>query len=126
MSMPAGGDFRFPSGGSHLRRWFGPRSASVGFTLDHGTVGLPPEDTVALPPPASKWFEHPLGEHPAAHFTLDRRKPAPRRVATWLHGPLITRGLPQAGPGATISGGSPALWFDVLVHTQAVGPLDAL
>jgi hypothetical protein len=30
------------------------------------------------------------------------------------------RGLPQAGSGAIIDGGTLAEWFDVIVHTQTV------
>ncbi|XRQ14309.1 erythromycin esterase family protein, partial [Actinomadura welshii] len=37
ISAPPEGDTRFDSVGSYLRRWYGRRYLSVGFTFDHGT-----------------------------------------------------------------------------------------
>jgi hypothetical protein len=92
---------------------------------DHGAVGLPGE-TVMEPPASSNWFEHPFAGVGLDHFAVDLRDPAPSPVQRWLDAPITTRGLPQAGPDSTISGGTLAEWFDVIVHTQTVSPLDAV
>ena len=125
ITMP-GMEFRYRATGSYLRRWYGAAYLSVGFTLDHGTAGLPPSPTTHLAPPKPSWFEAPLGRQPSDHFILDTRRAGPLAVRRWLSGPLITRGLPQAGPSSTVRGGSVAEWFDVLVHTQRVTPLDVV
>ncbi len=120
---PGGTDLRFASAGSYLRRWYGDGYRSIGFTVDHGAVAAGPGETVELAPPAAGWFEAPLGAVPHAAFTLDlRARPVPGRVGRWLHDPVTTRGLPDAGPASVIDGGTLAEWFDVLVHTQTVHP----
>ena len=43
-------------------------------------------------------------------------------VHRWLHGPIMMRGLPQAGPGSVIDGGTAARWFDLIVHVQEIHP----
>ena len=118
--QPPGPDLRFPSAGSYLRRWYGHGYLSIGFTLDHGSIG--PGEPIALPPPSASWFEHPLGNVAHAQFSLDLRAPAPRPVRSWLHAPTTTRGLPDAGPDSFIDGGTLREWFDVLIHRQEVTP----
>jgi erythromycin esterase-like protein len=120
-----GPDFRYPAAGSYLRRWYGDRYLSIGFTFDHGTVGLLPAETVVMPPAAADWFEHPFAGVGHDQFAVDLRAPAPPPVRRWLEAPIVTRGLPQAGPDSTITGGTLAQWFDLIVHVQAVTPLDA-
>jgi erythromycin esterase len=115
-------EVRFPSAGSHLRRWYGRRYRSIGFTFDHGELLLGPGQTEVAPPPEPEWFEHPLGAVELDQFALDLGRPAPDAVRRWLTGPITTRGLPGSGPGAQMSGGTLAQWFDVLVHRQVVGP----
>jgi erythromycin esterase-like protein len=120
---PGGTDLRFASAGSYLRRWYGDGYRSIGFTVDHGTVGTGPGQTVDLAPPAPGWFEAPLGAVPYAAFTLDlHTRPVPGPVRHWLHDPVVTRGLPDAGPASVIDGGTLAEWFDVLVDTRTVHP----
>ena len=120
---PGGTDLRFASAGSYLRRWYGDGYRSIGFTVDHGTVGTGPGQTVELAPPAPGWFEAPLGAVPYAAFVLDlRSRPVPGPVRHWLHGPVVTRGLPDAGSASVIEGGTLAQWFDVLVHTRTTHP----
>jgi erythromycin esterase-like protein len=125
IAAPPGPGFRYPAAGSYLRRWYGHRYLSIGFTFDHGTVGFPPAETFPMPPAPAGWFEHPFAGVGHDQFAVDLRGPAPAPVRRWLHAPLVTRGLPQAGPDSTISGGTPAQWFDLIVHTQAVTPLEA-
>jgi erythromycin esterase-like protein len=122
IGIPPDPDMRFPSAGSYLRRWYGDRYLSVGFTFDHGTVSLGAGQTVALPPPSSTWFEAPLGAVAGDRFALDLRTVAPRPVRRWLHGPIETRGLSDHGPESLMTGGSLAQWFDVIVHRQTVTP----
>lgn len=123
IAVPPGPDMRFPSAGSYLRRWYGRGYVSIGFTFDHGTVSTDPGQTVTLPPPAPDWFERPFGEVRAGQFLLDLRRPAPPPVRAWLAAPLRTRGLPDAGPGSSMSGGTLSQWFDVIVHRQEVSPV---
>jgi erythromycin esterase-like protein len=116
-------DMRFPSAGSYLRRWYGERYRSIGFTLGHGAVSLGPGQTAVLPEPAEHWFERPFREVRADQFALDLRKPAPASARRWLEDPITTRGLPDRGPDSSMDGGSPAQWFDVIVHRQDVTPV---
>ena len=120
---PGGTDLRFAGGGSYLRRWYGDGYRSIGFTVDHGAAVTGPGRTVELTPPALGWFEAPLGAVPYAAFTLDlRSRPVPEPVRRWLHDPVVTRGLPDAGPASVMEGGTLFEWFDVLVHTRTVHP----
>ncbi len=100
------------SAGHYLREWYGHRYVSIGFTFDHGP---------GRPRPADNWFERPLGGVDERQFLVDLRGPAPRVVRKWLHRPMVTRGLPGAGPDATMSSpSSPSDWFDVVVHRQRI------
>lgn len=121
IALPGAPDFRYRATGSHLREWYGERYVSVGFTFDHGAVGLRPVEVTEQPPPDPAWLEAPLGRVDREVFLVDLWAPAPPAVRRWLHARLTTRGLPWA-PGSTVTGGSPAEWFDVLVHVQRVSP----
>lgn len=124
--MPGGDDMQFPSAGSYLRRWYGHRYLSIGYTFDHGTVSLGPEETIVMTPSDEEWFEQPFGTVSFEQFAIDLRQPSPPPVQRWLHAPLTTRGLPQAGPEAFIDGGTLSRWFDVIVHRQRVSPTQAV
>ncbi|TDD40235.1 erythromycin esterase family protein [Actinomadura sp. KC06] len=117
-----GQDLRYPTAGSHLRRRYGQRYRSIGFTLGHGEASLGPGQTVALARPAPNWFERRFGEVRAAQFVLDLRSPTPAPVRRWLDAPAATRGLPHFGAGSTTTGGSLSQWFDVIVHRHEVSP----
>jgi erythromycin esterase-like protein len=116
-----GGDLRFASAGSYLRRWYGAAYRSIGFTFDHGTV-LADGGQVVLPPPRPGWFEQPLGTVGLEQFALDLRRTGPASVRRWLDAPITTRGLPDAGPESVMDGGTPRQWFDVIIHRQVVTP----
>ncbi|CAM3716200.1 erythromycin esterase family protein [Kibdelosporangium persicum] len=122
IAIPPDPDMRFASAGSYLRDWYGRRYVPIGFTFDHGTVSVSPGETVALPAPPRHWFEWPLGAVRADQFAVDLRVPAPPEVRSWLRAPIVTRGLPDRGPGSYTSGGSVGQWFDVIVHRQKVTP----
>ncbi len=122
IAVPPGPDWRYPTAGSYLRRWYGQRYVSIGFTGDHGTVSLGPEGTKSLPPPAPDWFEYPLAQAGLGQFAVDLRTPAPPSVRSWLHSPVKTRGFPDRGPGSFMVGGTLAQWFDVIVHHQELTP----
>jgi erythromycin esterase len=122
ITAPEGQDFRYPTAGSHLRRWYGRQYRSLGFTFDHGTVSGGPGQTITLPPPDPDWIERPFGTVGAAQFVLDLQAPAPAPVRAWLNAPARTRGLAHLGPGSYTTGGSLAQWFDVIVHRQQVTP----
>jgi erythromycin esterase len=123
IAVPPDPDWRFPSAGSYLRRRYGPRYVSIGFTFDHGTVRLGPDETIALPSPAEGWSERPFGQVGGDQFALDLQRPAPPPVRRWLEAPIKTRGLADRGPDSYMDGGSLAQWFDVIVHRQAVTPV---
>ena len=125
IAVPPFPDFRYPTAGSYLRSWYGDRYRSIGFTFDHGTVGLAPAETFPMPPARAGWFEQPFAGVGDDQFAVDLRAPTPTPVRGWLQAPIITRGLPWAGPDSTMSGGTLAQWFDLIVHTQQVTPLDA-
>lgn len=110
---------------STLRRWYGQRYLSIGFTFDHGVVSLEPGTTAAMAPPAQDWFERPFGKVGINQLALDLRAAAPPPVRRWLAAPIRTRGLPDRGPDSYMSGASLAQWFDVIVHRQEVAPVSA-
>jgi erythromycin esterase len=126
IARPPDPDMRFPSAGSYLRGWFGPRYLSIGFTFDHGTVSLGGGETAAMLQPAQGWFEQPLGGTGIEQFALDLRSPAPPPVQNWLTSLISTRGLPNFGPDSFIDGGTLTQWFDVIVHPQEVTPVRSL
>jgi erythromycin esterase len=135
IAVPPDPDMRFASAGSYLRRWYGQGYLSIGFTCDHGTVGLGAGETITLPPPAPDWFERPFGEVDEVgevgaagavggdQFSLDLRTPAPPPVRSWLEAPVKTRGLADRGLDSFMDGGTLAQWFDVIVHRQELSPL---
>ncbi len=121
--VPGGPDWRYPTAGSYLRRWYGQWYLSIGFTFDHGTISLGQGETLALPPPNPEWFEQPFGEVGLEQFALDLRSPAPPPVRNWLEGPIKTRGFTDRGPDSSMDGGTLAQWFDVIVHRQVLSPV---
>jgi erythromycin esterase len=116
----------FASVGSFLRSWYGERYRSLGFTFDHGAIDTTPGNPIELPAPPLEWFEAPLGNVVTEQFLYDLRKPAPRAVREWLNRPMLTRGIPEAGLASTMSGSTPARWFDVVIHRQRVTPATPL
>jgi erythromycin esterase len=125
LAAPPDPDMRFPSAGSHLRGWYGQRYRSIGFTFDQGSVALGRGQTVSLSEPAQDWMERPFGAVGVEQFTLDLTD-APPAARPWLDAPTRTRGLPDRGPGAYTDGGTPAQWFDVIVHRQDVTPVEPI
>jgi erythromycin esterase len=121
---PADADLRYPTAGSHLRRWYGDLYRSIGVTFDHGAVSLGRDAVTQMPPPEPQWFEQPLGSVHVDQFALDLHHRAPRPVQTWLAGPLRTRGLADSGPGGYMAGDSLAAWFDIVIHRQHVTPAE--
>lgn len=115
-------DMRFPSAGSHLRRWYGPQYASVGFTVGHGAATVGPGQEALLPELAADRFEGVLSDVGLTTFVLDLRVQAPAGVRNWLDSPAAFRGLPDRGPDGVVDGGAPAQWFDVIVHHQTATP----
>jgi erythromycin esterase len=116
------GDMRFASAGSYLRRWYGERYRSIGFTFGRGAVSLGAGQAATMPDPEQDWFERPLHDAGADQLVLDLRTPAPPAVRRWLDAPMRSRGLPDRGPDSFMDGGTPAQWFDVVVHRRDVTP----
>lgn len=122
IAVPPEPDMVFPSAGSHLRDRYRARYLSIGFTVDHGTVGLGLGETAALAPPGPDRFEHQLGRVSPDRYSLDLRDAAPAQVQAWLAAPIRARGLADRGPESALTGGSAAEWFDVIVHSRLVTP----
>lgn len=120
---PPDPDMRFASAGSYLRRWYGDRYLSIGFTFDHGAVSLGFGQTATMPPPAPGWFERPFGQVQIEQFIVDLRTPAPPAVRSWLRAPIQTRGLPHRGADSFMDGGQLGQWFNLIVHRQRVTPM---
>lgn len=117
----------FASVGSFLDDWYGDRYVTVGYTFDRGSrVHQPGEPAQQLPPAADEWFEAPLGDVDRSQFVLDLDRRTPPAVQEWLRTTMLTRGYPEAGLSSTMSGGTLADWFDVLVHRQEVSPATPL
>ena len=64
-----------------------------------------------------------------AHDAVDRHTRrvyrdahAARNLRRWLEAPIRTRGLPDRGLNSSMSGGTLAQWFDVIVHRQELTP----
>jgi erythromycin esterase-like protein len=122
IAVPPQPDLRFPSAGSYLRRRYGEKYLSIGFTFDHGAVNIGEGASADMPSARDRWFEHPLGQVDEPQFAVDVRHPAPPPVRNWLTAPLTTRGLADGGPTSFTDGGSVKGWFDMLIHRQAVSP----
>ena len=130
ISAPPEGDTRFDSVGSYMRRWYGRRYLSVGFTFDRGTVRAsshtPPylPEPVRVPSPPAGWADHPLGKVPASQFAVDLRRRAPGPVRAWMTAPTRIRVVGSFDPARPqdfhMTSGSLSQWFDVIVHRQEV------
>jgi erythromycin esterase-like protein len=119
---PPGPELRFASAGSYLRRWYGPGYVSLDVTVGHGAASLGPGQNAPLPEPGVGQFERPLAAVGLPLYVLDLHQPAPPTVQAWLSAPAVYRGLPDRGPDGFLDGGSPAEWFDVVVHVQTATP----
>ena len=116
-------ELRFPSAGSFLRGWYGPRYRSIGFTYDHGELSLGPGQTVPMGPPAADCFEHPFGATGPDRFVLDLRAPGNAAGAGLADRPTRSRGLPDRDrrPSSTAAAGAVVRRA---VHTRVVTPAD--
>lgn len=112
----------FASVGSFLNDKYGENYVSIGYTFTTGTLKSAENGTMELPAPAEDWFEHPLGEVSHDQFLIDLHEPLNDPARQWVEAPMITRGYPEAGPESTATGGTPAEWFDVIVHQHDVTP----
>ena len=111
----------FASVGSFIRDWYAHRYRSIGFTLNRGSV-MSEGQVVTMPPAASGWLEAPFAAVRFEQFTLDLREPAPAAVRQWLRALTRTRGMPEDGHESYLGGGTPAQWFDLIVHRRVVSP----
>jgi erythromycin esterase len=125
IATPPAPDLRYRPAGSHLREWYGDAYVSVGFTFDHGQVSAGDGAAAEMPAPAEGWFERPLGGVGWDQFAIDLRQMETDSVQMWLAAPMKTRGLSDAGPESFMDGGTPAEWFDLIVHRQEVTPAQA-
>jgi erythromycin esterase-like protein len=132
VSQPPTPNVRFDSAGSYLRRWYGRRYRSIGFTFDNGIVsagtGRPPwtRRPVQVPRPAPDFAERPLGDAGLRQYALDLHADASPAVTSWRRAPAKTRVIGTYEPATPwdyyMTGGSLAQWFDVIIHRQTVTP----
>ena len=85
IALPGVPDFRYRATGSYLREWYGARYVSVGFTFDHGAVGLRPVEVSEQPPPDPGWLEAPLGRVDRAPSWSTSTTPHPGRPPLAAH-----------------------------------------
>jgi erythromycin esterase len=138
IATPPRGTLTFTPTGQHLRRAYGDRYVSVGLTFDSGTVNsgwaLPPFQPrpMPAPPEPADFAEHALAGVPGERFLLVLPDDAPPAVAGWLRQPMKTRVIgsvctpDEPAEGYYLAGGSPAEWFDAIVHTHRVTPSQVL
>ncbi|MFI6299699.1 erythromycin esterase family protein [Nonomuraea sp. NPDC050790] len=125
LSLPPAPERRFASAGSHLRRWYGPRYLSIGFTFDHGTLKIGGQP-VRIPRPPRTWADRPFGDVRIPQYAVDLRVKTPPQ----LNQPTKMRAVANYDPNRPfdyyIHGGSLTQWFDVIIHRQTVTPLRLL
>lgn len=136
LSQPPDPAVRYDSVGSYLRRWYGDRYRSIGFTFDSGTVnalpGGPPYTPrpVQVPRPAPGFADRTLGDAGLPQYALDLRSAAPPAVRSWRQAPAKARVIagydPTMPEAYYMAGGSLAQWFDVIIHRQTVTPTHLL
>lgn len=112
--------------GAYLDDWYRDDYVRIGYTASSGAA-LSYGRVVDLPPAPAGWFEAPLADVDRTRFMLrlDRRH-LPGPVRGWLTAPMVTRGYPELGTASTMTGGTPAEWYDVLVHTRTVTAMTPL
>ncbi|MCG5213340.1 erythromycin esterase family protein [Streptosporangium soli] len=120
----------FDPAGSYLRRWYGKRYRSIGYTFTTGTLSDATGKPARVPPPPASWADAPFGEAKHAQFALDLRTGAPPEVRRWLLAPAKIRGVVSYDPSKPDehhgSGSSLSGWFDVIIHRQEVTPVNPL
>ncbi|MGH3309643.1 MAG: erythromycin esterase family protein [Streptomyces sp.] len=126
ITAPSAPDVRFAGVGSYLDDWYRDRYVTIGYTFDRGSMDATPGNPIDLPPAADDWFEAPLGGVDHSQFLLAPGKNVPARVRDWLNASMVTRGDPSLGPSSTMTGSTPADWFDLIVHRQEVSPATPL
>lgn len=126
ITFPGGGTMRLASVGSFLDDWYGDRYVKVGYTFDHGSTNTEQGELIDIPPAQPEWFEAPLGDVPQTRYVIDLDQHTPSQVRGWLGAAMLTRGDPTAGASSTMTGSAPEDWYDVVVHSQEVGPATPL
>ncbi|MFD5201191.1 erythromycin esterase family protein [Streptomyces sp. NPDC058375] len=106
----------------------GERYSSIGLTFGRGELatytGARPH---RVPWPVPPLVESVLEDDTAGDYPLNLRTDAPRPVADWLAGTAVSRAIgprhdPDDDTAHHMTGGSPAEWFDILVHRRHVTP----
>lgn len=123
----------FDSAGSYLRRWYGDRYRSIGVLFDHGRLSTGDGCGVApapVPRPDPGFANRVFGDVGRAQYVVDLRAKAPDAVREWLRTPAKVRGYSDYDPASAqksyMEGGSPAQWFDVVIHRQVITPCTPL
>ncbi|TDD24445.1 erythromycin esterase family protein [Nonomuraea diastatica] len=124
---PGGPPLRFDGAGSLLRRWYGRKYRSIGFTFTRGTLAGADGRPARVPAPPRDWADAPFGAVRHAQYAVDlQASRAPDAVRAWLRTPAKMRCVAAYDPaepeGHYMSGSSPAGWFDVIVHRQEISP----
>lgn len=119
----ATGDVAYTPVGHHLDRRYGNRYRVIGLAYQRGEYRTA-DGLIDLPAPLSEWYEHRFRELGRDQALLDLDRHAPAAVRRWLAAPFRARGLPEEGTGSTVTGGTLADWFDVIIHRREVSPVD--
>ncbi|MER6915606.1 erythromycin esterase family protein [Streptomyces sp. NPDC000594] len=114
--------------GSYLREDLGARYLSIGLTFGTGELATYTDAPAhRVPGPVPPLLEAVLDDEAVGDYLLHLRTDPPRQVADWLARTTRSRLIgprhdPRRDTDHHMTGGSPAEWFDVLVHLRRVTP----
>ncbi|MFC5747990.1 erythromycin esterase family protein [Actinomadura rugatobispora] len=117
-----------PNAGSHLRERLGTGYASLGLTFHDGELATYADTTTyKVPGAAPELAESVLNVEALDAYLLDLTRARPRPVDEWLSRTAKFRAIgpvydPSNDGAHHMTGGSPAEWFDAIVHIPRVTP----
>ncbi|GAA2264741.1 erythromycin esterase family protein [Actinomadura luteofluorescens] len=128
ISFPPAPARALPNAGSILREDLGPGYTSIGLTFHQGELATySGSKTYHVPSAAPELFESTLGADDLGDYFFDLRAEQPPAVVEWLGQRARFRAIgpvydPDNDAAHHMTGGSPAEWFDVVVHHRHVTP----
>ncbi|WP_198653523.1 erythromycin esterase family protein [Actinocorallia populi] len=128
ISFPPAPPEALPNAGGFLRERLGAGYASIGLTFHAGELTTySGSKTFHIPGAAPELFESILGANGLGDYFLDLRAKRPAAVTELLGRTARFRAIgpvydPDNDAAHHMTGGSPAEWFDVIVHRRRVTP----
>ncbi|MDX6741415.1 erythromycin esterase family protein [Actinocorallia sp. A-T 12471] len=125
MRFPPAPARALPNAGGFLRERLGPGYVSIGLTFQRGELNAYAGGrTYQVPDAAPELFESFLA---SGDFLLDLRADGPPEAAAWLTRPAFFRAIgpvydPANDAAHHMTGGSPAEWFEIVLHLGEVTP----